>query len=163
MQLVKIDHERCGEYSAWTFVTAPDEWTSGVIRERVRAAQDAYLVEFEKASTGQPEPPRPGYQPAYAKSPDRLVRDVLAEFEAAKAIHDAWLASRYRTRTTFESFLLQQGFVSLSSEESGAVEVDVDWGHRHGQRLSYGADEIDTMPSPGKLAGVSDYEDDDFA
>jgi hypothetical protein len=161
MRLVRVTHYRCSDYDCNTFALAPDEWDEVRIKREVGLAQDAYLEQFAKAMENDQGPPRVGHVPPYDKHPDRTVAEVRAEHEAAKAEWEAWEAELRRQRRSFEAFLEDRGFTSLWNEDA-SVLVECDWGHRHGQRLAYGNDrEIDTMPSPAKLAGA--YDVDDFA
>lgn len=165
MQLVRITHYRCGDYDCVTFVQAPADWDEDRINAEIGRAQTAYLAEFDKARVSLVEagPSNPGYQPNFKAHPEKTVAEVQAEHETAKAIYDAWQADQYKTTRAFEDFLSDRGFARLWSEDVGTAEAECDWGHRHGHRLNYTATDTDSMPSPAKLAGVAEMDDDDFA
>lgn len=163
MQLVRITHRRCGDYDCANFALAPDDWSQDRIDSEVTAAQKAYLVEFDKANIKEAAPPYPGHRPLYEKYPDRTVAVVKAAHDELLIAYQAWQADRRKTELKFESFLTDRGFVSLWSDAAAALEAECDWGHRHGDRLAYGSEGIDGLPSPAKLAGGVDYVEDDFS
>ncbi len=157
-QVVRITHRRCGEYDCATIVLAPEDWDKNRIENEVYAAQEAYLVEFDKARSDEYGPPNPGYHVPYDKHPDRTIAEVKAEHYAAKAIYDAWQADQRKTTRPFERFLTERGFLSIWGI-GATVRIECDWDHRHGQRMTYGDDKLDTMPTPAKLAGKPDDDD----
>ena len=159
MKLVRIGHYRCGDYDCVTFALAPDEWDEARIEVEVDKAHEAYMVEFDKARADEAGPPDPGYSPDFKAHPDKTVGEVMAEHQAAREARNAWDKEQAKTRRRFENFLMDRGFVSLWSDEANAQFVEIHWGHRHGQRLQYGEDEIDTMPTPAKLAGRAGDDD----
>jgi hypothetical protein len=80
--------------------------------------------------------------------------------EAQNAAHKGWERRKWLKRRKFGEFLEREGFVSLWSAEAGVPTFAVDWGHRHGTRIDYSETELDTLPSPVKVADP-DWEDPD--
>jgi hypothetical protein len=117
-QLVRIRNYRCGDYDGCTYVLAPTLWNEDEIQRRVNLAEDAYIDQIKAArELEKTEAPPYVYQPAYAKYPDKTVKEVQAIHEEAKA---------------------KRG--QLGEETK-----------------------TDSMPTPAKIVGGSDYDEDDFA
>ncbi len=152
LQLVCIEHERCSEIDAYTFVLAPSAWTEDQVQERVEAAVNAYLKALTAAlkSEAPPNDYRGYGSPPYDKHPDRTVRDIKAEWEAKRQAWKAWDKERQAARTPFSRFLADEGFVSLWDASHARAEAW--WGHRHGTPIDYSETVIDPVPSPNKMA-----------
>lgn len=158
MKLVRIAHSRCSDYDGYTLAFAPDDWDEDKIEGEVSLAQGAYLEQYVAAMKDEQGPPFPGWHPNYAAHPKRLVGEVDAEHRAAMEEYNVWKRVRDEQATRFETFLTRRGFVLPWQDEAGAVEVDVDWGHRHGQHLAYGGAQKE-FPTPEALAGrVSEFD-----
>lgn len=154
MQLIRVTHRRCGDHDGNTFVIAPDDWSRAKAREAINKAQNAYLAAFDIAVKDNPAPNawKPYGKPDYEKHPDKTVAEIKAEWDALEAEYKAWEAEQRETRKEFETFLKAEGF-SLLWDDDVAHEFEIDWGHRHGTRLVYGEDVIDSMPTPAVLSG----------
>jgi hypothetical protein len=159
-QLIRVDHWRCGEPSAYTFVLAPPDWDFEQIIEALSRARESYLEALEVARSDEPEPPWPpsNLDSILENRSDQTIAQVKAEIEQMRAIRSEWSERQYRTRRQFESFLRDEGFLSLFDENAEIESFEIDWGHRHGTAIDYSETKTDTLPIPAKLAD-SDLEE----
>lgn len=158
MKFVRIEHERCDEWNGYTYAFAPDEWSEDDIDNAVQRAQKSYLEQVRAAKEGVP---KPHYEPAvtfYERHPDLTIREAKAKYaEKAKELAD-WQARARQQTTSFETFLTREGFIPLG--DADAVDIDLDWGHRHGTRLNYGNDDqTNSLPLPVQMAGKKDEDE----
>ena len=150
MKLVRVDHIRCGERSASDWAWCPNEWSEEEVAAKANAAQDAYLDALAKIVEESPVPRRPSFHPSLRdEDPSLTIGEVLERRAKEQAVFDEWQRERDRAKRSFMHFLEQQGFKHLWGGAATAVEVD--WGHRHGQRLSYGTADLKGFPSPSEL------------
>lgn len=169
MKLVQVRHIRCEGYEGdVTWCVAPDDWGEGRLEHAVLTAQENYLAAVRTANEKRAgeAPPYPGHMPHFAAHPDRLVREVQAEWEERRAAYDEFQERYRKAAHRFEDFLKDQGLTTLWGLDAdtfpGFMRVEADWGHRHGVPLDYGT-ESDSFPPPAKLAGLvedgyGDYE-----
>jgi hypothetical protein len=160
---IQIKHTRCSDWSGSTYILAPVAWTKSEIRQKIEAARTAYLKAFDEAKRD--AGPAPSYPHVITITPtlprDMTVGDLLDRQTRDKKRYEEYQSRRRYTHRRFEDFLADEGFVPFHDEDH-VDEFECDWGHRHGDQLSYGnEDEIDPVPSPAKLVG-SDYDDEDF-
>lgn len=157
LHLVKISHVRCGEADGTnTYVWAPPDWDEVPIREAVKRAQEAYLAALAATyKVGKPPNDYRQYgKPPYEKYPDDTVKAVDAMWAAKKIVWEEWHNEQSRAFLGFEKFLVEQGFEAFYGHEDEAV--DLDWGHRHGQRIDYSETDSDTLPTPAASVGIED-------
>lgn len=158
LKMVRVNHVRCDERQAWTYVWAPADWDAKKLRETTRAAQAAYLEAHKHYREQRVAPNAWRYGPVpYASYPDMTVKDAKAMWDGLEADFRAWEKRNRETERDFDDFLTDQGFTSMWSHVEG--EVDVDWGHRHGVAIHYGEQKTNTMPRPKTLAEI-DADDD---
>lgn len=155
MKLIRIQHERCNEWSASSYALAPDDWDDEQISRAIRAAQDDYLAfeqEFRErqSDNGFTAHYFPGH-PSYEQHPDKTVREVQELHAAQKTEWQRWRDREYQSRQPFSAYLEKHGLIRLvnAEEEHGIQEFDLDWGHRHGWRLDYS----DELPEEPRLLG----------
>lgn len=168
MKLIRIVHYRCSEVDCATYMMAPDEWSEDQIDEKLRDAQGKYLEAFELAKKDE-KPPHESkdlysYQVfAREENLDRTAREIIEERDRMRAERKVWQDKQWQTKKQFSSFLSEQGFISLWNDDV-AEEYELDWSHRHGQRLDYdkNVSDPDKFPTPEKLAGTDNiFADDD--
>lgn len=146
MQLAKVRHWRCGDPAGTTLVWAPDDMTFDQFRAAVSRAEDAYL-KFAKEWPNLATVPNPGYQPNYKAFPDLTVREVEAQFEAAKQAYNAAEAERNKGYKSFGDYLTEEGLTSFWNVEP-ELGIDADWGHNHRLHLELSETEIKDLPGP---------------
>lgn len=143
-RLVRIDHNRCGDYDGdSTYVTAPDDWNDAKIEEEVDAAQDAYLKDFAAAKVflNTEAPPHPGYSPKWDDPINltKTVAEVQADFAAKKAAYDEHSNTKRKFERRFEDYLVERGFKPIWDDDD-TLETVVYWGHAHGSSYLYGTE-----------------------
>lgn len=139
MRLVKIIHNRCDETQGYTLAWAPNEWEQEQFVDAVFAAEKAYLAVLDAFKEA--EPPndyRPSAQPNFKAYPSMTVAAVQAEWEAKRAVYDAWRAEQEAFKRPFVFYLEQQGLTALW-EHDPDLTTEVYWGHRHGTSIDYSA------------------------
>lgn len=137
MKLAEITNLRCSEADASTYVLVPDEWDETQFRTAVLLAKNAYIDMMETVPLyARPFDSLPGIKQFREMPPDRTVGDVLREHDEKekrrKELDD--LASK--KRRSFGFYLEEQGLKIVQRAEM-TFKTDVDWGHRHGQRIRY--------------------------
>jgi hypothetical protein len=154
MKLVRINHIRCDEYDAITYMMAPDEWSKEDIHSAIDRAQSKYLDALKRANVTKPIPPNDYKEytgPPYGNFPDLTVKEVQEEWDRKKEEYMKWKNSRIGIKKSVTNFLQDEGFTHLYDDKS-AVEATMDWGHRHGSRIEYEETKTNTFPTPNELA-----------
>jgi hypothetical protein len=140
MRLCCVDHYRCDEPAASTYVWCEDDWAEDQFREAVGRAEKAYntaLKEYSEATTKDPYPRGVYTDPDFKEYPDLKVSEVIAIHEEKKLERDKWKAKESNATRSFSKFLEDEGLVDFYSVEA-EYEVDIWWGHRHGDAIEYG-------------------------
>lgn len=143
MKLARINHIRCREYSACTFVWVRDDMSEDELEARVYAAQKEYLAALTEFSQAEKPVERAPYQPNWEKLRDRNVGEVLDQHKEEKAKAKAFDEVRRKALKTFGEFLAkQEGIESFwGADDPPVMKGEVDWGHMHGTRIEYGETE----------------------
>lgn len=134
MQLVKIEHNRCGEYDGTEYILAPDEWKQDRIAETIRSVvkeliHDAKLVKES--------PLNPGFHPVFVGNPDKTVREIQTDFENRRQKYQNWVEENKHLTRSFEERLREKGFVSLWEKSADVLKISTYWDHNHGLDLNY--------------------------
>lgn len=168
MRLVHITHYRCDDYDTVTFVLAPEEWSNKKIREKIELAQEKYESALREFLAGI-ETVKFVYVPTLTSlDPKATVQEELDKYEKQKVAYAEYSKKRNSYEGSFETFLVDEGFVSLWDGDSEALKADVQWGHQHGVPLRYGNhEETNTTMSVKKFASIvrkaiTEYDEDDF-
>jgi hypothetical protein len=157
MKLAKIDHERCRETDATTYVWVPDDFTSNGLGIFIKAAQELYLKNEEELKKA-PRPAAPGYEPNFRLHPNLTVAEVEAVHKVQVAEYKEWSKKRDNTRKTFSTLLsevsngLIKGFYDLEPD----ILAFVSWGHRHGTTIEYGETDTDICSKDFNAQEVDD-------
>jgi hypothetical protein len=160
LRLIRIDHSRCGEPVAHTFILAPADWDAKTIDQGIQNAYKAYWDAIQIAQNKEKEPPTGNPTVAkYKEYPDKTVAEVEAIFAEQFATHSAWQKDQWKARQEFQTFLKGEGFTLLWDDEAKIPRFDVNWGHRHGISINYSATDVDTMPLPIQVIDP-DFEED---
>lgn len=168
LQLVKVTHERCQEWSGTTYVFAPAEWDEELIQSKIDAAVAEYLaaVQMKKLNSPKPNDYVQHGGPPFAKYPDKTVKEVQELWAEMKAEWEVWWQSHQPAKQKFGTFLGEQGFTSFYNGTLDVLEVYADWGHLHGTRIDYDETETDPTKSPQQVVTGKDpndpYDDGDF-
>lgn len=135
MRIGKIEHMRCDEIEAHTYVVIPDGWSKDDFSARVRAARDAYQTMIDTIPPD--EPPRPDHYPNLVKlDPSVTVGELLKERQEKQAAWTAWFEEREKARRSFGEHLKDHGLVLVQDYEDHEF-IPINWGHRHGQKIHY--------------------------
>lgn len=138
MKLARIDHIRCREYAACTFVWVRDNMTDEELEERVVAAQKEYLATIKDFGKRDKPAASPWAQPHWEEHRSRLVGDVLDEFKAMRDEAMIYAKSRSTALQDFDYFLKQQEGIEGFWDHEFEMHADVDWGHAHALKIEYG-------------------------
>jgi hypothetical protein len=150
MKLAKVVHVRCHRRSfdeAETYVWVDDAMSSEEFADLVKCARTAYDQagkDFEQAE----QPPVVPWGPDFSKFPNKTVAEVTAEHEVAKGKLDAWKKRKEEAQANFAHHLkaVGEGRIVYFWENKLGLDVELDWGHRHGQDIAYGETEIKDLP-----------------
>jgi hypothetical protein len=140
-KLARIDHIRCGEYSACTFVWVRGDMTEDELAERVEAAEREYLATLKEFSEANKPTQRFSYRIEWEQHRDRAVGEVLDEHAAAQAEHNRYEKTRQNALRDFDHYLTQQEGITSFWEDEFPLHGEVDWGHMHGTKIEYGETE----------------------
>lgn len=139
MKVARIDHIRCGEYSACTIVWVRDNMSQTELEERVETAEREYIAALKEFSEQGERPGTNAYgQPNWEANRDRLVGDVLDEHKQAKVERAAYDKARQQALKTFDDFLTAQEGIESFWQDNFALHGEMDWGHQHGTKIEYG-------------------------
>jgi hypothetical protein len=161
--LARVNHYRCdqpaGKWGTSTYVWVPKAMTTEEFEVLCEKARKSYLdaADAAKKLVGTPAP---GYGPQYDRYPDKTVAEV-------KAIHaaetEAWSKRNVVVKAeqrTFAQILkdVSNGAVLGFWDVEVPIDVQVNWGHRHGSDIDYGETKI-TNPAPATqtFGGQSEY------
>lgn len=156
MKLAKIEHIRCREYDATSYVWVADDMTDDELDKLCILARDAYLQAEHDAKTLKSEPI--GYGPNYEQHaqlfPNKKIGEIKAEYEKKLAIWNEAEARRKQARKTFATLLIELGAGRIESfyDHELEIEVAVSWGHQHGVEIVYGEEN----PTSKELLGSLD-------
>lgn len=151
MKLIRITHIRCGDYDCTTYAMAPDDWSVEKVEGAVYDAQSDFLKTYFKAKEIKDGPPNPGFNPPYDKFPDKTVAEVKKEYQKLKEEYDNWVEEYAKTNVTFNLCLERSGFTLLYNASKDEDEVELDWGHNHGEVFGYHAEEEQRLPSVHRI------------
>jgi hypothetical protein len=156
MKLAKVDHIRCGEYSATTFLMVPDELTEDEFHDAVQRAKDKYLEALAEWRDAKPvnHPGNaltiyPGKPPAYPL--ETSLGDMLADLAAKREKYQEWEDKRSRALQNFGSFLRDEIAGSHWIWQTEQPSATVNWGHFHGEPIDYGDEDSNDLPGPSRL------------
>lgn len=142
MKLVRIDHLRCGETAASTFLWAPDSLTADQFEADVEAAKAAYSADASAAAAFAGPRPASSYPSSSAASiadadPDDLtVGQIRARAVQAKLEWQVWEERRRAASKPFGAYLLTRGYTAFYDHEPD-LATDINWGHQHGTDIDY--------------------------
>jgi hypothetical protein len=140
MKIAKIEHTRCGQYRATTYMWLDDTVTETQLESIVDKASDAYLAALDAYKNDPTAPPNPGYSPTYEKYGDLTVGEIKTIFEGERAKYQAWEDKKNAARRPFGEFLITAGAGLVQSFYQGtkdAMTARLSWGHRHGEILEF--------------------------
>jgi hypothetical protein len=158
MKLAQVDHERCGEIRATTYVWVSDHMDREVFAAYVKTATNLYLT-YEGAFKIAPRPVPPGYEPNYKQYPNMTVAEVQALHQVEVIAYKEWAAKQEDTRKTFAELLVEVGeghirhFTDIPTD---SLSTTVNWGHRHGTTVRYGEVDICSCDFNAAAAGIED-------
>lgn len=138
MRLVRVTHDRCGEYDGTEYFLAPESMTEDEVQVQVSAVV-IEMVEDAKELKDPPEgAPRHYFSPDWdGADPAKTVQEVRADFERAKAEYLKWYDDQKGHRRSFSDRMRDRGFTALWDEGADVIKADALWGHNHGLELNY--------------------------
>lgn len=164
MKLARIEHWRCDEPVGWkngtgnTFVWVPDDLTEAELEALCEKAQAEYFRAADELKKLVPTSPC-GYGPRFENFPDKTVAEVLAIHAEEKAKWDGQQAKRKAAQRSFTEILkdISGGVIKAFWEIKLPLNIELHWGHRHGQDLDMGATKIGDF-TPSDPEGAEDEE-----
>ncbi|GEM_PF-6001835 len=162
-KIARIKHYRCdqpaGKWGLSTYVWVPETMTEEEFEALCDKAQKEYFRAADAAKKLMGIPP-PGYSPRYDQYPDKTVAEV-------KAIHAAETEEWNRRSAVVKAE--QRSFAQLLTVVSDGVvwgfwdiefpiDIDLHWGHRHGEDIAYGETKI-ASPVPANFDKPEEEED----
>jgi hypothetical protein len=144
MKLVRIDHMRCGETAASTYLWAPEGLTEEQFEADVETAKVTYSADAQAAAAFAGPRPAGSYAPLGSASiadadPDTLtVGEIRARAEQARSEWQAWEERRRAASKPFGAYLLAKGYLAFYDHEPDLASA-ISWGHQHGVSIDYGA------------------------
>jgi len=144
MKLCCVDHYRCDDLDASTYIWCEDDWTEEQFEEAVERAADAYnasLKAYTEAGDKDPYPQGSYVDPRFRDYPNMTVAEVIKIHEEKKAEREEWKRKQNRAHRSFSSFLEDEGLINFYGVDA-EYETNIWWGHRHGERLDYESTDI---------------------
>lgn len=137
-QLARVEHIRCGEFSAYTYVWVPADMTEAQFAKHVYAAEREYLAALKEfAGSEKPSSAWP-YSINWETHRDKNVGDVLDEHNEKLAQRKEREAKRREALKTFGQFLVKQEGIESFWDVKPDINGEIDWGHQHGTKIDYG-------------------------
>ena len=138
MKLAKVEHDRCNEYAATTYVWVADDMTEEHLYALVEAARRSYLQAEEDFKIDAPK--NPGYVPNYKVYPNNSVKEVEDMFNIERLAYKKWEEKRALAREPFVFHLIKasNGLAKSFYDMPDALTVNCSWGHRHGTTIKFG-------------------------
>lgn len=134
MKIIKINHIRCGELEKSVYCFAPDEMTTEEIEGLVTDAQAEYMTKLKELDAA-------GAKPEWltidqlAHQDDLTMKEAKALIELNKIEYKEFQRRTSAMLGSFTKYLEDRGIRNISYADN--LEVDVDWQHNHGKKLSY--------------------------
>ena len=138
MKLVRVDHMRCGEWSATEYFAVFEK----SIEDKVEQIVDDIVEEMIKDAQKLKDPPfgAPPHFPPYDDNPNKTVHEVQEEHKRMKAEYAEWLRNQKEFNRSFAERADEKGLIPLYKvEEDELIQTRAYWGHQHGLKLNYGA------------------------
>jgi hypothetical protein len=161
VKLARVDHERCQEISASTYVWVRDDMTQKEFEGRVHAATRKYELALTELREHQADKPAfsPYSRPDWERERGRNVSEVLDEFAERQRVAKEREAKERAASGSFLSFLEDGADVrGFYDREEDILTDTVHWGHRHGVSIDYGETEVeDFVPIQGKKREREDW------
>lgn len=140
MKIARIDHNRCGEHRATTYVWVADDMGRYELTKLVTEARTSYLAAIDASKTNSTRPPYAGSVPNYSAYPNTTtLAEAQADHERKKNAYDAWEARERLAQKSFAAFLVDvaEGRIQQFWDGEPALKVEIAWGHRHGDVIDY--------------------------
>jgi hypothetical protein len=140
-RLVRVQHDRCGEYDGTEYVLAPIDWDAERVRAEIRVVVEETIADAKAIKEAPLNPP---HHPPYAEHPDKTVAAVQALHAAQRAAFSEWNKKNLHLSRSFVERMRERGFVALWDDEAetGAYTAGAYWGHNHGLKLNYQHSEV---------------------
>lgn len=138
MKVAKINHYRCDDFSATTYVWVPDDTTQEQFEDAVFKAQDVYLA-FCREFAARIKVGDPGWVVDYRNYPNKqaTLAEIDEEFAAKKAVYNEWHEQEKKAYKTFGEYLRAEGYIPLWDHEPELLIEELDWSHYHGIHIGY--------------------------
>jgi hypothetical protein len=144
MKLACVEHTRCREYDATTYVWVADDMTKQELQSFCAQAAGKYLT-AEKELQDAPTPyVHPGYLPDFERYPNKTVAEVKAEHAKQLAAYNHWHEKSEASRKTFAYYLaeISSGRIMEFYAITPDLQVGVNWGCNHGVVIDYGKTDV---------------------
>lgn len=141
MKLAKIDHSRCGEHRATTYVWVADDMGPEELAKLTDEARNNYMAAIDACKNSPDKPPYAGHEPNYRSYPSTVtLAEAQADHDLKKAAYAAWQEQERAAQKTFATYLVDAaaGRIKQFWDAEPALKAGVSWGHRHGDQIDYG-------------------------
>ncbi len=131
MNIVKITHDKCDQYSKTDYYVVPDGKTADAVSDDVEAAQKAYFKARDDFNAAYPKPVDQQYMMSdgWKKYPDDMTVGDAKRHEAEM--------QRDEVAGSFQSHLATLGYLTMYAASDQFFQASADWGHHHGQELRF--------------------------
>jgi len=161
VKLARVDHNRCDEIQASTYVWVSEDMGKGEFETRVNIAAKEYEAKLTAVRAAMPKRRLFGNGPdsAYLANNRALsVNDVIEKWKRERDEAKEQEKLQRAAEGSFASFLCDGENVQTfyGGQPEGMLTDEVYWGHRHGISIAYGStdDELrDFVPIIGKKGG----------
>lgn len=140
MKLATIEHKRCGEYRATTYVWVADDMGDTELSRLVGEAQKRYLTAIDACKNSDAKPPYAGHTPNFGAYPGTMtLAEIQADHEKKKTTWAAWEEQERAAQKTFAFYLVEAagGRIKQFWDGEPALKAEISWGHRHGDPIDY--------------------------
>jgi hypothetical protein len=136
-KIFKITHYRCGDYDNTTNILGPEDTTVEQFESDIIAAQKDYLEAIDDFDKNYKDIGYP--KNSINEFPDNLtIAECKKLNKESEEKRKEMQILKGKATGSFENYLCKRGYFYVWDEKLEAIEMELDWGHKHGAQLKYG-------------------------
>lgn len=136
MRILKLNHERCGEWDDATYLFVPSNKSLEEVYEDVNWARKQ-VIENGHMSLGSRPTPLSNYLEAFKEDSISIAEAKRQVKKRAQEIND-FDEAQWKKNRSFTSYMQERGYKTIHEmDENELIVTDVDWGHSHGVTITY--------------------------